>query len=1398
MATFYPLSTYRLQFHKQFTFQDAEKIVPYLAALGVDAVYASPIFKATPGSMHGYDVINPQEINPEIGSMPEFKALVQLLKQHNIGWVQDIVPNHMAFHMKNIWLMDVLEKGKQSAYASYFDTAMGSDYFEGPLMVPFLGVPLEEAIAKGELQLALEGNALVLSYYDNYYPVNFHTYQLVLTEGAAKMPAGITQIQSVLAHLNENDEGSVFQEHLLAFEEAFIEALKKANFKKWLKQRLKEANTPVQLKKIVAAQYYEPCFWQETDKRINYRRFFTVNSLICLNVHLPEVFEAVHRLPKTLLDEGLIQGLRIDHIDGLSDPTAYVNQLRSFVGEEVYIVVEKILAHDEVLPKYWPIAGTSGYDYLGCTNKLFTEAGAEKKITNYYTSLIADEKQATEQVPEKKMLILKEHMQGELDNIFRYLKRLKLLPSKIGKTYQEHVRLAIAQFWTAFPVYRFYGNALPLDATEQELLRSLFIRLTNEHPLLQDAFQFLAELFIGNQSRKSTSYKRKVALFYQRLMQFSGPLMAKGVEDTLMYTYNRFIAHNEVGDHPTFFSMPVDAYHQWMQKRLLKWPFAMNGTSTHDTKRGEDVRARLQVIASLYRQWLEVFEQIKKEHPILDIDWNDAYFVVQTLIGTYPVEKAELPTFKEERLKTYLQKALREAKVHSGWTDPNETYEHAAHTFAVSLMEGSSWTLLLPFIQEIQDCGMINSLAQLVLKLTAVGVPDIYQGTELWDLSLVDPDNRRSVDYEKRIHFLESYRRGVSLDTLWKDRESGRIKLYLLQLLLRYRRERPFLFADGFYLPLKVSGRYRDHVLAFARRYKQHWSITVIPLHIAHIWNGDLTAIETFHWKDTAISWPEGAPVTYRNVLDGKEGTANKKVLLKDIFDTFPLAVLEANEEPSERSVGVLLPVFSLPGPFGLGDFGNYAQKFIQYLADAKQRYWQLLPLNPSGKNEFYSPYSAISAMAGSPLYISMEKLVANGYLKKEDLLQMVVEATDEVNYAMAEKAKHSLLKKAYHQFSLLPEQDHRVMDFDNFCKQEETWLEDFAIYAVLKAKHKQQPWYKWPERFKERHPAAIEKFKANEREAIRNVQWQQYIFFQQWQQLKRYGNRLGIQFFGDIPFYVNYDSADVWSHRELFLLDKNGKMRGVAGVPPDYFNAEGQLWGMPVFNWNKMKATGYQWWIERVKKNMELYDLVRLDHFRAFYDYWEVPGNAKTAEAGRWKKGPGIAFFQVLENALGALPFVAEDLGDISDGVYTLRDDLHMPGMKVLQFAFGKNLPHSPHAPHNYSPKFVGYTGTHDNNTVVGWYQEDIDQRTRKQLTSYSGQQVTEKNVHEVMARLAYASVADIAILPMQDVLGLSGETRTNKPATTGSNWKWRLKKKQLDKATFRWISDMALLYGR
>jgi 4-alpha-glucanotransferase len=372
------------------------------------------------------------------------------------------------------------------------------------------------------------------------------------------------------------------------------------------------------------------------------------------------------------------------------------------------------------------------------------------------------------------------------------------------------------------------------------------------------------------------------------------------------------------------------------------------------------------------------------------------------------------------------------------------------------------------------------------------------------------------------------------------------------------------------------------------------------------------------------------------------------------------------------------------------------------------------------------------------------------------------------------------------------------ALDFAKFLKQESYWLEDFALYTILKAHHNNAPWYEWPDHYKRRNAGALANFSKSNEASIRFIQWQQFIFFRQWQALKAYANSAGVAMFGDLPIYVSHDSADVWSHPDIFNVDEQGKMTGVAGVPPDYFNKNGQLWGMPTFKWDVLKRKKYNWWAQRIRKNMELFDMLRLDHFRAFADFWEVPANQTTAIRGKWKKGPGEDLFNLLREMFPGLPFVAEDLGDINEAVYQLRDRYELPGMKVIQFAFGDTMPTSDYIPHNYTSNFIAYTGTHDNNTTRGWYRKNTSSAARAQVSKYLGKRVDEQTISDELSRLAYASVAKTVILPLQDVLSLDERARMNTPASTTNNWKWRFNASALKPALSTKLSAWVALYNR
>lgn len=1377
-------ATYRFQFHKDFTFSDFEKILPYLQRLGVGTVYASPVFEAVPGSTHGYDGLNPHNINPEIGTLEQLRNISGQLKKEGIRWLQDIVPNHMAYDPRNPWLLDVLEKGPQSVYAPFFDVAWTSPLFKGRIMVPFLGATLDEVLQNGELTIAWEDQRFVFKYYDTAWPLQPLSYATVLTAGDRKRPEALEQL---LSQLPKTEDPQAYAQAWNETRQQLEGLQKNETVNAFVTSCLETVNADKEiLRQIEAQQSYRLCHWQETDSRINYRRFFTVNGLICLNIQDPAVFDQYHRLVRELVEEGLFQGLRIDHIDGLYDPTGYLQRLREMAGEDVPIVVEKILEPGESLPAEWPIEGNTGYDFLSLVNNLFTLKESEPAFTRFYRNLVKDKRSIHQQLHDKKAHILHQHMAGELDNLFQLFLELNLVEKRVfASIRREELKEAIGEFLIQCPVYRYYGRSFPLPDEEAAAIGDILNRVRRSNHDIRRSVDILEDILIKKPAEGNEDMNARITRFYQRCMQFTGPLMAKGVEDTLMYTYQRFIGHNEVGDSPEAFGMSVEEFHAAMTERQQRWPHSLNGTSTHDTKRGEDVRARLNVLTDLSEEWLQTVTEwretnasLKKENAP---DANDEYFIYQTLVGAHPFPGEDPDNFPA-RMEAYLEKALREGKLRSDWARPDEAYETAAKAFSTALLDNKK-----PFrkgfeawLKRIADHGIVNSLSQVALKFTCPGIPDVYQGCELWDLSLVDPDNRRPVDYAKRSAWLEELEEHPAAESLWNDRYSGRIKLWLTHSLFRLRRQFPDLFTSGEYLPLEVEGAYRNHVIAYARRYRQQLLVVVLPLHTALLSKEQGKDIREIDWKDTAVLLPEGVGAEWEHLVEGTTDTHTRAFPVQHLFRSLPLALLRGRKVRNERGAGLLMHISSLPSAYGIGDLGPEAYQFADFLARSRQKYWQLLPLNPTEEGQGHSPYSSISSRAGNVLFISPDLLVDDGLLQASDLRHAALPAEGRVNYPEAERVKSALFEKAWKAFrdgsaSFLQK------DFQAFRQKEKEWLDDFALYALLKERNGGKPWYEWEEDLKLRKPASLERIAAEGEETLDKIKWLQFLFARQWQALRSYCNDRDIRLIGDLPFYVSYDSADVWAHRHLFALDEEGARTGLAGVPPDSFSADGQLWGMPVFNWEALKEEGYAWWIARLRKNIELFDIVRLDHFRAFAAYWEVPAGESTARNGTWKEGPGAPFFTAVKEQLGELPFVAEDLGEIDAPVYQLRDAFGLPGMKVLQFAFGGDMPRSVHIPHNHEPNFLVYTGTHDNNTTRGWFSRDADDTTRAHLEAYVGRPVSAAEVHIVFARMAYGSVASIAILPLQDVLNLDERARMNTPASGQDNWAWRLLPGQL-----------------
>jgi (1->4)-alpha-D-glucan 1-alpha-D-glucosylmutase len=859
---FDPVSTYRLQFHKGFTFHNFKAIIPYLHDIGVKTIYASPIFAAVPGSNHGYDVTNPHRINPEIGTLGELEEISAMLKEAGINWLQDIVPNHMAYHQDNAWLMDVLKNGRNSAYADHFDILWDVAEFNGRMMVPFLGGPLPDLIQSGEVKLSYIKGTMSLTYAEQSYPVN-HTSCLKLLKSKtelvpAELQMAIVKIESQPNNKDQTDE----LEKLMAWPalQTYFEAV------------IAGVNAnPQRLQDIADEQYYQLCYWKDSDTAINYRRFFTVNGLICLNIQNQAVFDDYHRFIKELLAKGIFQGLRIDHIDGLYDPKTYLERLRALAGPDTYIVVEKILESGEEFPADWPVQGNTGYDFLAQINNLLTYPKSKRQFVDFYRENITDAASVKKAIPQKKAAILYQHMAGELGNLEKLFIDLKLAKPGQLKTLNNGVlKTAIAEFLIRCPVYRYYGNMLPLAKDEARAVNAILDEIERAKPELTAAVNLIRNVFIG---RVKNEARRAAAIhFYQRCMQFTGPLMAKGVEDTLMYTYDRFIGHNEVGDSPAEFGINIRQFHQLMADRQARWPYSLNATATHDTKRGEDVRAKLNVFTDLPDEWLPMVKNWQQQHQKLKTenvpDANDAYLIYQTLAGTVGLpdqDQDQLP----ERMAAYLTKALREAKTHSQWAEPNDAYEKAAQDFTKQLLnpKGKFWQDMQSWQGRIADNFILNSLVQVLLKFTCPGVPDVYQGCELWDFSLVDPDNRRPVDFQLRQQVLASVR-DTDLTSLWNKRHDGSLKLWLTDKLLNVRGAKPDMFRAGSYIPLTVQGKYRNNLIAFARRHLRQWLVVVAPLHLASVTD---TPFPDFNWEDTAIVLPDDAPLEWSSAFTGQK-----------------------------------------------------------------------------------------------------------------------------------------------------------------------------------------------------------------------------------------------------------------------------------------------------------------------------------------------------------------------------------------------------------------------------------------------------------------------------------------------------------------------------------------------
>ena len=973
-----PLATYRVQFNRDFTFAQAAEIVPYLHELGISHCYASPYLKARAGSMHGYDIVDHAALNPEIGTREDYERFVAALRERAMGQILDIVPNHMGIGSDdNAWWLDVLENGQASAYAEYFDIDWHpvKDELRGKVLLPFLGDHYGAVLEQGRLRLEfnLESGAFGVRYYEHYFPIAPHTYPRILGHRLERLElrlgAGdprLLEFQSLMSaflHLpleTETDPQKVEERrrdkeiHKRHLAELCASCPEIAQF---IMENVAAFNgvpgEPASfdlLDRLLQEQAYRPAFWQAASDEINYRRFFDINSLAGLRQEVPEVFRVTHRLILELVTEGKVHGLRIDHPDGLYDPVQYYQRLQAHaraavraypnggraeeaagnIAAPLYVVVEKILAGYEYLPEDWPVYGTTGYEFANLVNGLFVYAGSESYMDWLYERFIGHPLKFEDLLYERKRLVMRVALSSELTVLATLLNRISEADRHTRDYTLLGLRNALAEVVACFPVYRTYVTGQQVTEEDQRYIDWAIARAKDRSPAADiSIFDFIRSLLLLErlQENSDEEYRRAVIEFAMKFQQYTAPVMAKGLEDTTFYIYNRLVSLNEVGGSPDRFGMSIAAFHRTNQERMRRWPHAMLSTSTHDSKRSEDVRARIDVLSEMPGEWRKrVFRWRRlnraKKREINGApapSYNDEYLLYQTLIGAWPLEEMDETAFGvfRQRIEDYMLKAVKEAKVHTSWINPNREYEEAVRQFVQGVLSGRDRNLFLadfvPFQRRVARCGMFNSLSQTLLKCASPGVPDIYQGNELWVFSLVDPDNRRPVDYAHRRRMLQELMAFVSVPaaeqaarvrSLLDGMEDGRPKLYLTWKALMLRRAHPEVFQHGDYLPLTAIGPREDHLCAFARRHGAHTVVAVAPRWF-HILMGDAESLPLGRtvWSDTWIEAPPGPETpSYVNVLTGETVALHARdgqrgFLARDLLDKFPVALLHAQAD---------------------------------------------------------------------------------------------------------------------------------------------------------------------------------------------------------------------------------------------------------------------------------------------------------------------------------------------------------------------------------------------------------------------------------------------------------------------------------------------------------------------
>jgi (1->4)-alpha-D-glucan 1-alpha-D-glucosylmutase len=951
-----PVSTYRLQFNKRFNFTEATQYISYLRQLGISHCYASPLLKARPDSSHGYDIVDHNTVNPEIGSHEDFERFVAELRKYGMGLIMDIVPNHAGIMgNNNEWWLDVLENGQASDYASFFDIDWHpiNKALQNKIMVPVLGQPYGDSLEQHELKLffdSLKGE-FVIDYYQHRFPVDPQTYPFILNSqheelkkkfasddpvfleyqtlenSFSKLPLRTETTEEKKEERNRDKE--VFKKHLARLCADNLSILR------YIVSRIGEINRSEgensELHALLEQQVYRLAYWRVAGDEINYRRFFDINDLAGVRVEDEKVFDATHRFILSLIAERKIQGLRIDHADGLYDPVAYYTRLCRKISEAlninpppntppIYVVAEKIVANYEYLSSDWAIHGTTGYEFANVVNGVFIDSRSEPLLTRCYGQFIKERKDFNEVVYQAKKFVITTLLASELTVLGNQLNRIALASYKTRDYTLNALRDALSEVIACFPVYRTYINSQPPSKKDSQYIHWA-IQHGRQRSRAADktVFDFIRSVLLLEPNPMVPA--GELLRFVMKLQQYTAPVMAKGYEDTALYEYHRLVSLNEVGGDPSHFGYSVNAFHHINQERLKKWPHSLLSLSTHDSKHSADMRARLNVLTEVPRQWWEaVVRWHKLNRPQRSkarkrsITRNDEYLFYQVLIGTWPLHplaESELEHYRD-RIRNYMIKAIREAKQETSWLNPDEVYEQAVEDFVCQCLDFKTRPLFLRdfihFEKQIRKPGLLNALAQTVLHLTSPGVPDLYQGSELWQFTLVDPDNRSPIDFHEHERILNEMEtllarpdgdRLALIHSLMSNLEDGRIKLFVVTLTLRFRLRHSALFEKGEYIKINVRGKRADHCLAFARKDPHDFALVVVPRLMASLSNSGFGPPFSDHWDNTWLELPPTAPETYRELFCRRRIVAvpvedHLQLQVRDALNCFPFAILSA------------------------------------------------------------------------------------------------------------------------------------------------------------------------------------------------------------------------------------------------------------------------------------------------------------------------------------------------------------------------------------------------------------------------------------------------------------------------------------------------------------------------